>query len=156
MRTIDTFYGITVDISDELVQGYAKDTSGFGSLAQMLEKYAEIDGQNLRRLLQQRGFGFPATIRMLESHGIMQAKKRYTYTDLQEEKLITLAVEDWITAHEGRYECLYVSVCNSPGHQLAPRKSLLVYPQGIWSGADLVALAQGQEANEVHIVQPEL
>jgi len=155
MQTIRTFYGITADISEELIEKYKKgEISPFSSWGQKLERFAELDGQYVRMALQRLGFGYPATIRMLESHGVEQARE-YVYTDLRDGELRPLRVEDWIEEHDGQYECLYVSVCNVSNHKLSARRSILVYPQGVWSGVNLVNFAQGKEAMPLLIVRPQ-
>ena len=146
MRTVHTFYGITADLSDELVEKYAKDVESFPNLSRKLEVFAELDGNYLRDFLQKnRGMILP-TIRMLESHGNSSPKSGYLYTDLVNDQLIWHPVNEWLDQHDGKYDVLYVSVCNPGEIDLEPRISTLVYPLGLYKGEDLGLYSLGELA----------
>ena len=94
MRTIHTFYGMTADISDEVISTRYQDIFPFRSLSQMLEKFAELDALYVRKFLNARGCDrYAHNIRMLEAHGYSDQKNRFMYADLEEGKLVWAPVE---------------------------------------------------------------
>lgn len=139
MWTVNTFYGITEDLSEERVRDYAKDISGYSSLARKLEEFAQLDATYVRTFLSGRGYGENLfTIRMIEAHGRSDKEKRLQYADLRDEKLVWNPVDDWLDEHEDRYDVLYVSCCNEGKVVLRPRKSILIYPLGEYKGSNLI------------------
>ena len=157
MRTINTFYGITVDISEEVVKNYSEDLTGYPTLARKLEFFVELDSRYLRDVLLKRGHNKLNTIRMLEAHGNSNAKRGYLYADLDPDgsKLIWKPVDAWINEHEGKYEILYITTCNEGRIQLKPRKSTLVYPIGKYSGAMMIEESmKGIKCEELIILEP--
>lgn len=147
MRTVNTFYGITVDLSEEKIRDYAKDIVPYSSLARKLEKFAELDAVYIRAFLNERGHTDTAfTIRMLEAHGYSDPKKGFQYADLQDEELVWRPVNEWLDVHEGQYDVLYVSCCNEGRIILRPRRSIVIYPLGVYAGANLIREARREDS----------
>ncbi|MBS3116732.1 hypothetical protein J4421_04010 [Candidatus Woesearchaeota archaeon] len=89
MLTVNTFYGITVDLSEEKVRDYAQDIPPYSSLARKLEEFTKLDAMYIRAFLNGRGYGNKLfTIRMLEAHGRSDQEKGFQFADLHGEKLV--------------------------------------------------------------------
>ncbi len=154
MQTIQTFYGITADLSEEMIVKYSEDLEGFSSLAQKLERYAETDSIYLREFMRKRNYkGIAATIRMLEAHGYNHPVKGFCYVDIADGKLKAFPVSDWIDIYDGMYEVLYISCCNSGKVILPQRKSVLVYPQDTYNGAEIIRECDGTGICSLQIVE---
>lgn len=150
MWTVNTFAGITADLSQEAVRRYAKNISPYPSLANMLERFAGLDVAYVRTFLERRGYGNNLfTIRMLEAHGQSNQEIGFQYADLQDGKLVWYSVDDWLDRYEGKDDVLYISCCNEGKVILSPRKSILIYPLGIYSPADLINEAKGESVAEL-------
>ncbi len=156
MQTIQTFYGMTQDLSEEMIEKYSEDLEGFSSLHQKLERYAETDALYLREFMKKRKYGgIAATIRMLEAHGYDHPEKGYCYIDFVHKKVKAIPILDWLEVHDGKYEVLYLSCCN-PGKVILPqRKSVLVYPKDIYNGAEIIRECMGEGICSLQIIENE-
>ena len=145
MYTVDTFYPITVDISDEFIKKYSKDLQGYRSLPQKLENFAKLDNMYLRHFLEVNEKPNTGQIRMLESHGNSLTERGFLYSDLIDNELVWTPVDDWLKKHDGKYNILYVSSCNLGEIKLEPRISSVVYPVGRFRGDDLAKFYYGNK-----------
>ena len=154
MITIETFCGITVDISDLRVKEYQRNLQGYLSLGQMLEKFAYLDSAYLRNFLQRRGHNNAVSIRMLEAHGDSKEGIGYFYADLVDGEVLPHNINYWLDEHDSKYDVLYVSCCNPGEIILDPRKSTIVYPIGNPKGDELAREElYGERANKWRIVE---
>ncbi len=154
MYTVDTLYGITCDISEELIRHYKSELEPDVTLKMQLEMFAVLDADYLGTLLYRRMgvVRFP-TVRMLEAHGSAAHPDGFLYADLIDSKIVYANILEWIDRYDGKYDVLYVTCCNM-GYVLLPqRQSTLVYPMGSHSGAALVMEARGESISNLVVAQ---
>ncbi len=153
MHTLNTRYGITVDISEELIKDYQQDLHGFHSLAHKLDIFAELDATYLRNFLIYRNYqNIYGSIRMLEAHANSKTKHGFMYADLEHEQLIWNPLTDWLNQHDGKYDILYIACYNEGKIELPKRTSTLIYPIGIYNGEALIREAAGKYRSNLIIV----
>lgn len=153
MYTVHTLHRITVDISKELIKDYRQDLTGFRSLAHKLEEFSKLDATYLRNFLIRRNHQIQyGTIRMLEAHGNSTIENKFMYADLENEKLIWHPVNDWLDQYDGKYDILYLSVCNEQRIELPQRKSTIIYPLGRHNGESLIKEANGESISNLTII----
>lgn len=125
-----------VDLSSERFEDYKKTSRDLLDLENKLRSFALIDFQLVQQFSDMHGFGIPQSMRMLEAHGGSD-NNRYLYTDVIDNNRVWNSVIDWIDRHNGKYDALYICVCNPGGYIITPKDSTLIYPSTKIVGAHL-------------------
>lgn len=154
MHTITVSKGL-VDLSDEQVAEYAKDLGEFISLENKLNAFALIDLTLIQIIMPQQGFPYPENVRMLEAHND-PTKPTWHYVERVEANrpIGGGSVQDWVNQNDGRFDALYITVCNEKNYTLQSKKSHLVYPTGRYSGAMLHEIYRGEGTDRLRITAP--
>jgi len=143
-----------IDTANEIYEEYKKTTPNEHDLLMKLRSFAIIDYHSVQRTADRSGLKIPQTMRMLEAHGSSDEEK-YSFTDLIDGKRIWTPVQEWIDQHDGKYDALYICVCNPANYQLPPAKSLLIYPATSMMGTEIFDEAQGNGHKMLNIIQPQ-
>lgn len=78
-------------------------------------------------------------IAILEAHGD-EKNKKWCYDDGEN----LFSVQSWINKMDGKYKLLILAVCNKEGHNISSKKSLVCFPNEVYS-------VRGREHGEVQI-----
>ena len=156
MKTINSSY-FTLDISEQRVrEDHAKDLSGFVSLDDRLQKFADFYGNLVRNFLAMKGYIGSQTIRLLEAHGYSDNNVGFQYVDLVGNRFVWNPVGRWLEQHDGQYDILVLAICNYGRVSLLPRrKSLLVYALGLYHREILNEVTTGFHSKTMKLVEPQ-